>query len=140
METKFTASHHHHLCNTASPSQPIASLNWLVLSATVHCFTGCAIGEVLGMMLARAFGWNAAAAIAAAVVLAFVFGYSFTHIPLLRNDMPLAAAAPLALGADTVSTTVMESIDNGMIFIIPGRWMPVYRIHCSGAVWSCHFS
>jgi hypothetical protein len=121
MDTRPTASRHHdHLNHTASRSQASASLNRLALSATVHCFTGCAIGEVLGMVLATALGWKALASVAAAIVLAFVLGYSFTLVPLIRNGMTLAAATPLALAADTVSITVMEVVDNAIMLVIPG--------------------
>jgi hypothetical protein len=121
MDTIPAASQHHddhH--HTETPSQTSASLNGLALSATVHCFTGCAIGEVLGMVVATAFGWSALASVAGAIVLAFVFGYGFTLVPLVRNGMTLAAAAPFALAADTVSITVMELVDNAIMLVIPG--------------------
>ena len=97
-----------------------ASLNSLAFSATVHCLTGCAIGEVLGLSIANALGWGNVASIALAVVLAFFFGYSLTMVPLLRADVALASAIPLAFASDTLSITVMEVIDNLIILIIPG--------------------
>lgn len=118
MDTIPAASQHHH--HHTEPPRKSSSFNRLAFSATVHCFTGCAIGEVLGMVLATAFGWSALASVAAAIMLAFVFGYGFTLVPLLRNGMTLAAAAPLALAADTVSITVMEMVDNAIILVIPG--------------------
>ncbi|MEA2186181.1 MAG: hypothetical protein QOK16_1192 [Solirubrobacteraceae bacterium] len=88
------------------------SLNSLAFSATVHCLTGCAIGEVLGMVIGTALGWNAAATIVLSVALAFLFGYSLTSLPLLRSGMTLAAVAPLAFASDTISITIMEIVDN----------------------------
>lgn len=88
--------------------------------ATVHCLTGCAIGEVLGMVIATALGWGDAASIAAAVVLAFVFGYALTVGPVLRAGVPLRQALGLALAADTVSIGVMELVDNAFILLVPG--------------------
>src|SRR5919198_5302928 len=79
------------------------SLNRSALSATTHCLTGCAIGEVLGMAIATALGWGNAASIALAIALAFLFGYSLTSLPLLRAGLALAAVIPLALASDTVS-------------------------------------
>src|SRR5687768_2206174 len=118
MDTIPAASQHHdHHHHTETPSQTSASFNRLAFSATLHCFTGCAIGEVLGMVLATAFGWSSLASVAAAIVLAFVFGYGFTLVPLVRNGMTLAAAAPLALAADTVSITVMELVDNAIMLV-----------------------
>ncbi len=97
-----------------------ASLNRLAASATTHCMTGCAIGEVLGLVIATAAGWGTAASIGLAVILAFFFGYSLTMMPLLRDGMTFAAASGLALAADTASITVMEIVDNVIMVFIPG--------------------
>src|SRR3954449_2493522 len=92
--------------------QPVGrELNRLALSATVHCLTGCAIGEVLGMVLATWWGWGDVASIALAVVLAFFFGYSLTSLPLLRSGMSVRQVAPLALASDTASIATMELVD-----------------------------
>jgi hypothetical protein len=96
------------------------SLNRLSLSATLHCLTGCAIGEVLGMVIGTALGWGDVATIALAVVLAFFFGYSLTVLPLLRSGMALGAVLPLAFAADTLSITVMEIVDNLVMVVVPG--------------------
>jgi uncharacterized membrane protein YbjE (DUF340 family) len=96
------------------------SLNRLALSATVHCLTGCAIGEVLGMILATWWGWSDVASIALAVVLAFFFGYGLTSLPLLRSGMTVRQAAPLAFASDTASITTMEIVDNLFIVVVPG--------------------
>jgi hypothetical protein len=96
------------------------SLNALAFSATVHCLTGCAIGEVLGMVIATALGWGNLATIAISVVLAFAFGYSLTSLPLLRAGMTLGAVAPLALASDTISISIMEVVDNAIVLAIPG--------------------
>lgn len=96
------------------------SLNRIAYSATIHCLTGCAIGEVLGMVIGTAFGWGNAATIALAVILAFIIGYSFTVVPLLRTGMALSAVLPLAFAADTVSITIMEIVDNLIMVLIPG--------------------
>jgi Domain of unknown function (DUF4396) len=98
----------------------VASLNRLAFSATAHCLTGCAIGEVLGLVIATALGWGNAASIAIAVVLAFIFGYSFTLVPLLGAGIVLGTAIGLALAADTLSIVVMEIVDNTIILLWPG--------------------
>ena len=97
-----------------------ASLNRLAASATVHCLTGCAIGEVLGMIIGTALGWGTGATLALAVALAFVFGYALTMLPLLRVGLPLGTAAGLALASDTASITIMEIVDNAIMLAIPG--------------------
>jgi hypothetical protein len=97
-----------------------ASLNSLAASATTHCLTGCAIGEVLGLVIATTFDWGNFASIAVALALAFFFGYSFTAVPLLRSGLALAAVLPLALAADTFSITVMEIVDNAIVLVLPG--------------------
>ena len=96
------------------------SLNSIAFSATVHCLTGCAIGEVLGMIIGTALGWSDLPTIALAVVLAFFFGYLLTSLPLLRSGLVLAAVVPIALASDTVSIAVMEIVDNAILLLIPG--------------------
>jgi hypothetical protein len=96
------------------------SLNRTAFSATAHCLTGCAIGEVLGVIIGTALGWGNFETIVLAIVLAFVFGYSLTMLPLLRAGLALAAALPLAFASDTLSITVMEIVDNLIILVIPG--------------------
>ena len=96
------------------------SLNRTAFSATVHCLTGCAIGEVLGMILATWWGWGNAASIALAVTLAFFFGYSLTLLPVLRSGVPLRRALPIAFASDTASIAVMELVDNAFILLVPG--------------------
>ncbi len=96
------------------------SLNRLAASATIHCLTGCGFGEVLGMVIGTALGWGTVATIALAVALAFLFGYSLTLIPLLRAGLGLRGSIRIALVADTVSITIMEIVDNGVILAIPG--------------------
>ena len=107
-------AHAHHDVHAAR------SLNRLALSATVHCLTGCAIGEVLGVVIGTALGWGTFETIVLAIVLAFLFGYSFTMVPLLRAGLALAAAVPLALASDTISIAVMEFVDNVILLVIPG--------------------
>jgi Domain of unknown function (DUF4396) len=96
------------------------SLNSVAFSATVHCLTGCAIGEVLGVVIGTALGWSDLATIALAIGLAFLFGYALTSLPLLRAGMALAAVIPIALASDTVSIAVMEFVDNAILLLIPG--------------------
>ena len=96
------------------------SLNRLAFSATVHCLSGCAVGEVLGMIIGTALGWSDLATIFLAVGLAFLFGYTFTSIPLLRSGMALATVIPLALASDTISIAIMEIVDNAIMLLIPG--------------------
>jgi hypothetical protein len=96
------------------------SLNRLAASATTHCLTGCAIGEVLGFIIGTALGWGDFQTIALAVVLAFFFGYLLTSLPLFRSGMTLREIVPIALAADTVSITIMEIVDNAVLLVIPG--------------------
>jgi hypothetical protein len=96
-----------------------ASLTRVAFAATWHCLSGCAIGEILGLVVATAFGWGNAASIALAVVLAFCFGYALTLRPLLRH-LAIRDAARIALAADTLSIAVMEIVDNGFLLLVPG--------------------
>jgi hypothetical protein len=97
-----------------------SSLNATAWSATLHCLTGCAIGEVAGMVIGTALGWGNAATIALSVALAFFFGYLLTMRPLLRSGLPLKAAVGLALASDTASIGIMEIVDNAIMLVIPG--------------------
>jgi Domain of unknown function (DUF4396) len=96
------------------------STNQLALSATIHCLTGCAIGEVLGLVIATQLGWHDLPSILLAIVLAFIFGYSLTLRPLLTSGVAFGRAARLAFAADTLSITVMEIVDNAIVVAIPG--------------------
>jgi hypothetical protein len=98
----------------------MSTMTRLAATATAHCLTGCAIGEVAGMAIATALGWGDLASILLAVALAFVFGYSLTALPLLRSGLRLAAVLPLALAADTFSIALMELVDNLFILAVPG--------------------
>jgi hypothetical protein len=114
------AHHHEHEHGHGVRDRVSPSLNRLALSATVHCLTGCGIGEILGLVIATAAGWSNTTAIALAVVLAFFFGYALSLRPLLQDGMEMIDAAKLAFAADTVSITVMEIVDNAIVLAIPG--------------------
>jgi hypothetical protein len=92
----------------------------MAVSATLHCLTGCAIGEVLGLALATWWDWSNLPSIALAVVLAFFFGYSLTLAPVLRSGMAFRAALGVTLAADTLSILTMEVVDNGVVLAVPG--------------------
>jgi hypothetical protein len=114
----MTHDHTHHVHQEA-PSRG-AALSKLAWSATLHCLTGCAIGEVLGMVLGTAWGWGNIETIALAVLLAFFFGYSLTIWPLLRSKLPLRRVLGLAFASDTISITIMEIVDNLIMLVITG--------------------
>jgi hypothetical protein len=116
-------THDHHLHTDEAHAQAHAegvSLNRVAFSATLHCLSGCAVGEVLGMVIGTALGWANLPTMALAILLAFIFGYSFTMIPLLRAGLAFGAVLKLALAADTISITIMEIVDNGIMLLIPG--------------------
>ena len=96
------------------------STNQLALSATIHCLTGCAIGEILGLVIATALGWHDLPSVVLAIVLAFVFGYALTIRPLLASGMPFRQAGRLAIASDTLSITTMEIVDTAIVLAIPG--------------------
>ena len=120
-------AHHEH----EMPASGVA-LTAVALSATLHCLTGCAIGEIAGMAIGTALGFSDWGTVALAVVLAFVFGYSLTSLPLLRAGMALAAVVPIALASDTLSIGVMEIVDNLIIIAIPGALEADSATGCSG--------
>jgi hypothetical protein len=92
----------------------------VALNATLHCLTGCAIGEIAGMAIGTAAGFSNLATIVLSIALAFVFGYGLTSMPLLRAGFAFAAVVPIALASDTVSIATMEVVDNLFILAVPG--------------------
>jgi hypothetical protein len=96
------------------------SVDRLALSATIHCLTGCAIGEVLGLVIATALGWHDLPSVLLAIVLSFVFGYALTIRPLLASGIALRQAGRLAIASDTLSITTMEIVDTVIVLVIPG--------------------
>lgn len=97
-----------------------ASATRTAVQATLHCLTGCAIGEILGMVIATALGLGAVASIALAIVLAFFFGYGLTLRPVLRAGIEMRRALRLAFASDTISIATMEVVDNAFIVAVPG--------------------
>jgi hypothetical protein len=108
-------AHHHH----EMPAQG-RQLTQVAISATLHCLTGCAIGEILGMLIGTALGLSNLATIGLAVALAFLFGYALTSLPLLRAGLALSAVVPIALASDTLSIATMEIVDNTIVLLVPG--------------------
>jgi hypothetical protein len=109
----------HHAHEHEMPTEG-AALTSVAISATLHCLTGCAIGEIAGMVIGTALGFSDFATIALAVGLAFLFGYALTSLPLLRAGLALAAVIPIALASDTLSIAVMEIVDNAIMLAVPG--------------------
>ncbi len=103
----------------AMPTEGTA-LTAVAISATLHCLTGCAIGEVAGMAIGTGLGLSNAATVLLAVALAFLFGYTLTSLPLLRAGLALSAVIPIALAADTFSIATMEVVDNLVMLLVPG--------------------
>lgn len=111
--------HQHH--GYHHDGQEHAPAGWATAArATLHCLTGCAIGEILGMVIGTALGWHNVPTMVLAIVLAFLFGYSLTLRGVLKAGLDLRAAVRVALAADTLSIAVMELIDNGVIALMPG--------------------
>lgn len=108
-------SHEHH-----THSHTSTSLNAMAISATLHCLTGCAIGEVLGLIIGTAFGLDNGPTTILAIALAFVFGFGLSTLPLRKVGMGLAAALSVVVAADTLSITTMEIVDNAVMYAIPG--------------------
>jgi Domain of unknown function (DUF4396) len=113
-ETMGAHAHHHPMPTEGSALTVVAA------SATLHCLTGCAIGEVAGVAIGTAAGFSDFGTIALAIGLAFLFGYGLTSLPLLRAGLALAAVVPIALASDTLSIATMEIVDNGILLVIPG--------------------
>jgi Domain of unknown function (DUF4396) len=107
--------HHHH----AMPAEG-RELTGVAINATLHCLTGCAIGEVAGMVIGTALALSNGSTVVISIALAFVFGYALTSMPLLRSGMALAAVLPIAFASDTLSIATMEAVDNAIVVLIPG--------------------
>ncbi|MFE1195104.1 DUF4396 domain-containing protein [Streptomyces olivaceoviridis] len=113
-------AHHHGHADADQEHHHAPAATWaMAVQATLHCLTGCAIGEVLGMVVGTAFGWGNLPTMVLAIVLAFVFGYSLTLRGVLRAGVDFRTAFRVALAADTLSIVVMELMDNGVILVWP---------------------
>lgn len=97
-----------------------SDINGMAVSATLHCLTGCAIGEVSGMVLGTILGLDKLVTVVLSIALAFVFGFALSSLPLLRAGMGLGAALSVVAAADTLSITTMEIVDNLVMLVIPG--------------------
>jgi hypothetical protein len=113
--SQVESAHEHHEMPTEG-----RALDVVALSATLHCLTGCAIGEVTGMVVGTALGFSDWGTVALAVALAFLFGYTLTSVPLLRAGLTFSAVVPIALASDTISIAIMEVVDNAIMLTIPG--------------------
>jgi len=96
------------------------NVNQMAVSATLHCLTGCAIGEVLGLIIGTAFGLSNGITTLIAIALAFVFGFGLSTLPLIKTGMRFGAALSIVVAADTLSITTMEIVDNAVMYAIPG--------------------
>jgi hypothetical protein len=114
------ASHEDHPAAHAGHAHAGTASWGTAVKATLHCLTGCAIGEILGMVIGTALMWGNVATMVLAISLAFLFGYSFTLFAVVRAGLDLKAAIKVALAADTVSIAVMELVDNSIIALTPG--------------------
>jgi hypothetical protein len=119
-QTPPHAGHAHHDHDHHEMPTEGAALWSVSVSATLHCLTGCAIGEVAGMAIGTALGFSDLGTIALAVALAFLFGYALTSLPLLRAGLALGAVIPIALASDTLSIATMEIVDNLIMVLVPG--------------------
>jgi hypothetical protein len=107
-------AHHHHMPSSGRELDAVA------VNATLHCLTGCALGEIAGMIVGTALGFSTLGTVALSISLAFLFGYSLTSLPLLRAGLALSAVIPIALASDTFSIATMEVVDNLIVVAIPG--------------------
>ncbi|MEW5626874.1 DUF4396 domain-containing protein [Streptomyces hydrogenans] len=128
-ETHETHDHHtghegheeHHGGHAGHADHGGGTASWSTAAkATLHCLTGCAIGEVLGMIIGTALGWGNAPTMVLAIALAFFFGYALTLRGVLAAGLDLRSAVRVALAADTLSILVMEIVDNGVLLLVPG--------------------
>jgi hypothetical protein len=115
----MTTAAHDHADHHQMPASGRA-LTGVAISATLHCLTGCAIGEIAGMAIGTAAGFSNFVTIVLSIVLAFVFGYGLTSMPLLRAGLPPRRVVRVAAASDTLSITTMEVVDNLVILIVPG--------------------
>lgn len=113
----MSAAHTHQHVHTHAHA---GSSRAMAVSATLHCLTGCAIGEVTGLLIGPALGLGTGATVVLAVALAFLFGYTLSTLPLLRAGLGVGAALSVVLAADTLSIATMEVVDNLVMAVVPG--------------------
>lgn len=115
--------HHQHPTHDAHGAHGAhggSGVNAMAASATLHCLTGCAIGEIAGLILGTALGLSNGLTVVLSVALAFFFGYTISTLPLLRAGLAFWAALSVVFAADTLSIATMEVVDNLVMVLIPG--------------------
>lgn len=134
MKHDKTHEHHDHSGNTSDKKM----LNKMATSATLHCLTGCAIGEISGLIIGTALGWTNLATTALAIALAFVFGYTLSTLPLRKAGLGFFTALSIVLAADTLSIATMEVVDNAVMYIIPNAMHATIIDPLFWIVWPLH--
>ncbi len=123
-------AHHAHHHAHSGHNHGGESLNYTALVATLHCLSGCAIGEVAGLLIGTALGWGNGATVVLAVSLAFLSGFALTALPFLRRGYSVKSALRIALAADAASISIMEIVDNSIMLVIPGAMdAPIDSLH-----------
>lgn len=113
-------AHHHTHADEAHHDHGSSNLNAMAASATLHCLTGCAIGEILGLIIGTALGLSMLTTVVLAIGLAFLFGYTLSTLPLVKSGLGFIAALSIVFAADTLSIATMELVDNAVMAVIPG--------------------
>lgn len=139
-------AHHDHVMHEHTDHEAHEkSLNKMAASATLHCLTGCAIGEVAGLIIGTALGWSNLSTTVLAIILAFVFGFTLSTLPLQKAGLGLFAALSIVIAADTLSIATMEVVDNAVMYVIPGAMHatitePLFWISMAAALTIAYFA
>ena len=117
-------------CASKTASPPAAhtaaplSLNRLATSATLHCLSGCAIGELIGLAIGVMLGLDPMSRMLLATALGFVSGFSLGLRPLLQQGMSLRAALQAIWLGEVISISVMELAMNFTDYHVGGVMAP----------------
>jgi hypothetical protein len=97
--------------------------NRLITSAqsTLHCLTGCVIGEVAGLLIGVTLGLGPWYTMALATVLAYATGLTLGVVPVSRREfVSLLAAFKIVWIGEVISIGVMELVINAVDYGVGG--------------------
>ena len=93
--------------------------------ATIHCLTGCVIGEVVGLGLGVTFGLGTWPTIILATGLAYLSGITLGLLPVMKNrGVGLIQAFRIIWVGEVISIGVMEIVMNFVDYQVGGMSAP----------------
>lgn len=92
----------------------------LAFEATLHCLTGCGLGDILGFVFGTALGLSYYSSVVFGIFLGFILGFGLGMLPLIKAKMTLKHALRVVIATEFFSILVMEAAETVIELIFPG--------------------